>query len=153
MMTQEERVRNLLKRLRRCYRFIHARADGGRASQTGLLRELRFHGAVTQRMLRDHMQIQQSSLSELVQKMEEQALIVREVCPTDRRQIMISLTEAGIAKAKESEAASLQQSIAFMQVLSPEEQETLLQLLSKLDDNWTKLYRNPACQQEKEKKE
>ena len=54
-MTQEERVGSLIQKLRRCYRFIHNHADGGKWSQARALRQLRFHGEMTQRMLQEHM--------------------------------------------------------------------------------------------------
>lgn len=139
-MTQVERAQNIMKRLRRCYRFLHFRADGGKASQRTLMRELRFHGAMTQRMLQEHVGIQQSSLSELVKKLEEQGLINREVCQEDRRQIMISLTEKGYSVCQEVEAINLQRNVEFLSVLSEQEQEAFLEILAKLDENWRQKY-------------
>ena len=140
-MTQEERVRELIRKLRRCFRFIHHRSDGGRCSQIQVLRELRYHGDMTQRRLREHMNIQQSSLSEIVKKMEEQRLIQRSVCDTDRRQMQIGLSEQGRRLLEKSDAVDLQQNMVYMQVLTAEEQQTLLELLTKLDQGWTELYR------------
>ena len=139
-MTQEERVGSLIQKLRRCYRFIHNHADGGKWSQARALRQLRFHGEMTQRMLQEHMSIQQSSLSELMKKMEEQGLITRTCCPTDRRQVMIGLTDEGRALLTASEEADLQQNIHYLQVLTAEEQQTLLALLTKLDEGWSAMY-------------
>lgn len=144
-MTQEERVRDLIHKLRRCFRFIHSHADGGKGSQSRVLRELRFHGDVTQRQLREHMNLQQSSLSELVKKMEEQGLIQRSPCPSDRRQILIGLTDAGHDLLAKSEAADLQKNITYLQVLTEDEQQTLLDLLTKLDTHWSALYPRKAC--------
>ena len=139
-MTQEERVDALIRKLRRCYRFIHNHADGGKWSQARALRQLRYHGEMTQRMLQEHMSIQQSSMSDLVKKLEEQQLIVRTPCPEDRRQVMISLTDSGRAQLAASEEADLQQNISYLQVLTPQEQQTLLDLLTKLDASWVALY-------------
>ena len=139
-MTQEERVGSLIQKLRRCYRFIHNHADGGKWSQARALRQLRYHGEMTQRMLQEHMSIQQSSLSDLVKKLEEQQLIDRTPCPEDRRQVVIRLTEEGRAQLAASEEADLQQNINYLQVLSPEEQQTLLDLLTKLDAGWSAIY-------------
>jgi len=139
-MTDEERVSLLMQKLRRCHRFLHQRADGGKTGQARLLRELRFHGEMTQRSLQEHMRIQQSSLSELVKKTEEQGLIERNVCPDDKRQLLVRLTEAGREQAERVHEAYLQQNIVFMQVLTEEEQLTLLALLTKLDERWTEEY-------------
>ena len=139
-MTHEERVGLLIRKLRRCFRFIHNHADGGKWSQAQVLRELRYHGDMTQRNLQEHMNIQQSSLSELVKKMEEQGLIARTPCPNDRRHVMIGLTEEGRRLLAESEEHDLHQNITYLQVLTEEEQQTLLELLSKLDAGWSALY-------------
>jgi len=148
-MTQEERVGSLIQKLRRCFRFIHHHADGGKWSQFRVLRELRFHGGMTQRTLREHMNIQQSSLSELVMKMEEQGLLARTPCPTDRRQVLIAPTEEGLRQLAVSEEADLRQNITYLQVLTEAEQQTLLELLTKLDDGWSALYPKKNCLQQK----
>ena len=139
-MTQEERVGSLIHKLRRCFRFIHHHADGSKWSQNRVLRELRFHGGMTQRCLLEHIGIRQSSLSELLTKMEAQGLILRTPCPEDRRQVQVELTEEGLRVLAESEERDLQQNITYLQVLSPEEQQTLLELLTKLDDSWSAQY-------------
>lgn len=144
-MTDEERVGELMQRLRRCFRFIHHRADGGKGSQARILRVLHRHGEMTQRHLQEHMNIQQSSLSELVKKMEDQALLQRTVCPEDRRQIMIRLTQTGKQMFEENEDADLHQNIGYLQVLTEQEQLELLALLTKLDTRWSELYSRGEC--------
>lgn len=139
-MTQEELVGSLIHKLRRCFRFIHNRADGGKWSQARVLRELRWHGGMTQRRMQEHIGIQQSSLSELLKKMEEQNLITRSPYPDDRRQVFLELTDAGRALLAAGEAADLQQNITYLQVLTPQEQQTLLDLLTKLDAGWSAMY-------------
>lgn len=147
-MTQQQRAQDIMKQLRRCHRFLHHRADGGKAGQWSLLRELRFHGAMTQRMLQEHAGIQQSSLSELVKKMEEQGMIQRQVCPEDRRQIMISLTDHGNALCAEMEERNLRRNMEYLSVLSEQEQETLLELLTRLDELWQQEY---GCSRKEER--
>jgi len=151
-MTQEERVRELIHKLRRCFRFIHHRVNGGRGSQNRVLMLIRRHEEMTQRHLQAHMDIQQSSLSELLKKMEEQDLLERTTCPDDRRQVMIRLTRNGESVVDENEAADLQQHIQYLQVLTDEEQQTLLELLSKLDQCWTEAYPCGHCRQSREGK-
>ena len=135
-MTREERAQGIMRYFRRCYRFIHFYADGGKASQWTLLRELRFHGSMTQRMLQEHVGIRQSSLSELVKKLEEQGVIRRQTCEDDRRQIIITLTEKGTALLEEAQEQNLRQQVEHLSVLTEEEQETLYVLMSKLNAHW-----------------
>lgn len=144
-MTQEERVDSLVHKLRRCFRFLHRNADGKRWSQNRVLRELRYHGDMTQKSMQEHIGIQQSSLSELLSKMEEQHLLQRTPCPTDRRHVTLSLTQEGRQLLEESEKADLRQNIVYLQVLTPQEQQTLLELLTKLDDSWTSQYPRTQC--------
>lgn len=136
-MTQEEQVRDLVYTLWRCFRFLHKHSEGGKVSQLRVLRVLRRHEEMTQRQLLDHMAIQQSTLSELLKKMEDQALIQRAPCPQDRRQVMLRLTEIGEAHLRETEARELSRNIGYLQVLSWEERQTLLDLLIKLDSCWS----------------
>ena len=126
-MTQEEQVRDLVYTLWRCFRFLHKHSEGGKVSQLRVLRVLRRHEEMTQRQLLDHMAIQQSTLSELLKKMEDQDLIQRTCCPQDRRQVILRLTEAGREQLEQMEA----------RVLSWEERQTLLELLTKLDASWS----------------
>ena len=139
-MTQEERIESLIHKLRRCFRFLHRKADGQKWSQNRVLRELRYHGDMTQKNMQEHIGIQQSSLSELLSKMEEQHLLQRTPCPTDRRQVMVGITQEGRQLLEESEKADLQQNIVYLQVLTQQEQQMLLELLTKLDDSWTSQY-------------
>lgn len=139
-MTQEERIESLILKLRRCFRFLHRKADGQKWSQNRVLRELRYHGDMTQKNMQEHIGIQQSSLSELLAKMEEQHLLQRTPCPADRRQVMVGITQEGRKLLEEIEKADLQQNIVYLQVLTQQEQQTLLDLLTKLDDSWTSQY-------------
>ena len=72
--------------------------------------------------------------------MEEQNLITRSPYPDDRRQVFLELTDAGRALLAAGEAADLQQNITYLQVLTPQEQQTLLDLLTKLDAGWSAMY-------------
>lgn len=136
-MTQEEQVRDLVYTLWRCFRFLHKHSEGGKVSQLRVLRVLRRHEEMTQRQLLDHMAIQQSTLSELLKKMEDQDLIQRTCCPQDRRQVVLRLTEAGREHLEQMEARELSRNVGYLQVLSWEERQTLLELLTKLDASWS----------------
>lgn len=149
-MTETERTSALIQHLRRCFYFIHRRADGGRTGQARVLRLVGRHEEMTQRHLQEHLEIGQSSLSDMVKKMEEQDLIQRTACEQDRRQIHIRLTERGYDLWKENEQADIIRNTEYLQVLTPEDQDTLLQLLAKLDARWSEKYprQSPHCKRE-----
>lgn len=144
-MTQEEQVRDLVYTLWRCFRFLHKHSEGGKASRLRVLRVVHRHQEMTQRQLLDHMAIQQSTLSELLKKMEEDGLLQRDPCPEDRRQVLLRLTSAGKEQLEQMEARELTRNIQYLQALSWEERETLLSLLTKLDNSWTEQYPRKDC--------
>ncbi|WP_119065602.1 MarR family winged helix-turn-helix transcriptional regulator [Aggregatilinea lenta] len=82
--------------------------------------------------LSQFLRVSRNTVSSLLNGLEEQGMIEREVHPTDRRQFLIRITPAG-------ETAVLQRAPEFagfidglFDVLTPEEQATLLALLDKL---------------------
>lgn len=151
-MTQSELAGELIHRLRRCFHFVHRMADGGRVSQARVLRLVGFHKEITQRHLQEHLEIGQSSLSELVKKMEDQGLLERSTCENDRRQIMIRLTDTGSSLLEENRQADLVRNTEYLQVLTAEEQTALLNLLTTLDKRWSERYPRPHCGKQEEQK-
>ncbi|HML22429.1 MAG TPA: MarR family transcriptional regulator [Aggregatilinea sp.] len=82
--------------------------------------------------LSQFLRVSRNTVSSLLNGLEEQGLIERRVHPTDRRQFLISITPEG-------ETAVLQRAPEFsgfidslFDVLTPDEQDTLLALLDKL---------------------
>ena len=111
--------------LQRCVFLLH---HGGSASGQGrVLRLLSRAESMPQQELLMHLHIQPGSLSELIGKLEAKGLILRERDEQDRRKATIRITEAGRAAAQESQAGE-----DPFAVLTPEEQETLRALLTKL---------------------
>ena len=136
-MKDSEQALEILHQLRCCGRYLHYHWGSGKASQGRALRILADHGEMTQRQLQDEMDIQQGSLSELVKKLEDQALITRTCAPEDRRQLVIHITGAGQAQNQVHHQRRLQESLELLDPLSGEEQEQLSGLLTKLLDSWT----------------
>ena len=136
-MKDSERALKIVHHLRGCGRYLHYRWGSGKASQARALRILENSGEMTQRQLRDEMGIKQSSLSELVKKLEDQALITRDSIPEDHRQLLIRITEAGRERTRENRQNRQKESIELLAALSDEEQEQLAGLLTKLLDSWT----------------
>lgn len=90
------------------------------------------HTGVSPSELSQFLRVSRNTVSSLLNGLEEQGMIEREMHPTDRRQFVIRITPIG-------EAAVLQRAPEFAEfinslfdVLTPEEQTALLGLLDKL---------------------
>lgn len=103
-----------------------------KSGQARILALLAQRGALTQRQLLALAGIRSSSLSELLGKLTAAGLVQREVCPTDHRTTVVSLTAQGKQKAARNQAAD---SPDPFQALSPQEQQLLLSLLEKLNQS------------------
>lgn len=82
--------------------------------------------SISERML-DKM----SNASRLVEKLRQKGLVVRTNCEVDRRQVDVSLTPKGL-ELLELANHSVKEAFEAFRILSPQESETLNQLLDKL---------------------
>lgn len=125
----------LLNTMELCGHFLYHRR-GGKRGQTKILRILSERGEMTQKEIQDILDIKSGSLSEIVRKMESDGLIERNKHASDKRNIIIRITEKGIDTASGNiERLKAQEKVLF-DVLSEEEQQQLLFLLSKLLAGW-----------------
>lgn len=76
--------------------------------------------------------INASSTSEVVGKLEEDGYLVRESDETDKRAVLLKLTEAGAARAAEIRAEREANLDRFFSKLTDEEKQTMSDLLEKL---------------------
>ena len=76
--------------------------------------------------------IRPQSLSELIMKLERDGLLLRSKNPEDRRETLVSLTEAGRQRAAEFEQQRRRREEDFLAPLTAEERSTLTGLLRKL---------------------
>lgn len=125
----------LTRLLRFCGKTLH-HGMGGRVSQQRILAILYRHEVMPQRKLMDIIGIQSGSMSEILGKVEEQGLLIREKNSQDRRNIDIRLTPEGIAEAEKvfRERAELERHL--FETLTEEEKFQLLALLEKVKDFW-----------------
>ncbi len=113
----------------RCAHYL--RHSGGEAdSQTRVLRLLEQRHGISQRVLQEWLGVQPGSLSELVNKLEDKGLLVRQRDVTDKRRVTLFLTEAGMAAAHRVPDPGERD--ARFSALTEEERETLRALLNKL---------------------
>lgn len=135
-MERDGKKWEVLHQLRRCGHFLHHMMGDGKASQSRVLNILAHHETITQCQLQELMGIRQSSMSELVQKLEEQSLIARVRSDDDRRQILITLTDAGREALRVNDEKQSAHAQELLSPLTEEEREQLSFLLGKLLSDW-----------------
>lgn len=131
--------RRLLMQLEICGHFLHHRGGGGHG-QARILRILREQGQLAQKQLQEMLGIQSGSMSELVGKLEGAGLILRERCESDRRQVLLSISEAGKRFIEEREQKRRAEDKQLFLALSHEEQQELSALLDRLIAAWRTQY-------------
>lgn len=118
---------------------------GGLSGKQHVLKTLLLQGEMTQRELLELLHTSSASLSEVLGKLEREGLVERGRSEADKRQLEVSLTEAG----KEAAAGMVREEKEFekksLDVLSQEEKVELLNRLDVIFDHWREL--------EKQKKE
>lgn len=112
----------------RCSRILQCRM-GARASRQRILTLLEQRGEMTQREIQEALGIQAGSLSELASRLEERGFLTRERDETDKRRIVLRLTERGREAAGQS--ARIGDAELFC-ALSAEEREQLRAMLQKI---------------------
>lgn len=132
-MTLHEKLR---VQLIRCGQKLSSGHDK-RQTQGRILKILYHHGSMTQKTLQDKLDIQPGSMSEIAAKLEHKGLLYRKKDPMDKRQILLTLTDAGRVDVEQfHKQRSLQHTQGF-DALTQEEQQQLSQLLGKLLESWS----------------
>lgn len=126
-MATDNRV--LLRLLHQCaHRLSASEKYRGQGRILNLLRE---NGPMTQRELIECTGRRSATLSEQLEKMEKTGYLTRRKNEQDRRNVDVTLTEAGQAAALEARAERDRRASVF-EGLSPKEREGLEQILEKL---------------------
>ncbi|MBM6816286.1 MarR family transcriptional regulator [Olsenella uli] len=113
---------------------------GGRNGKQHILIELHAHdGQMTQRDLQEASCITSASLSEVIAKLEAEGLVTRERSETDRRQLTVTLTEEGSARAREVIRTRAEFERAAFDCLSPEETARLASTLDRVAARWMEI--------------
>jgi DNA-binding MarR family transcriptional regulator len=111
----------------RLSRRMRSQAGSLSATQLAALGAVSRHAALTPGELAEHEKVQPPSMTRVIAALEERGLLTRSPHPTDRRQVILSVTEEGEKLLKEErrrKEAWLAQRLAE---LTPEEQEILRQ--------------------------
>jgi DNA-binding MarR family transcriptional regulator len=117
-------LREAISRLNR--RLRQARPVGELTqNQISVLTSLELAGALTPRELADAERVQPPTMTKVLAKLEERGLIQRSPHPTDRRQVILSATEAGREELAIQGRAKNEWLTRMLAQLSPAERETL----------------------------
>ncbi len=146
-LTRREQLYDLMEY---ATRFIHHYLGRGKG-QGRILYLLNRDGAMTQQELQSMLHIQSSSTSEILTKLETAGFITRQRDETDKRRCIVAITQAGIDDLTEHEAARRERRARLYDCLTPEEEDELVRILTKLRASWDALPpRHPRCQRKNE---
>lgn len=93
--------------------------------QFGVLTTLHKHGAMSPGALADHENVRPPSMTRTVNTLAEHGLVTKLEHPTDKRQVVVELSEAGHAEVRETRRRRDQWLTKRLQELTPEERDTL----------------------------
>ncbi len=130
---------DLLRLLEKTGHFLYHRR-GGKPGQGRILRLLASREEMTQKELQDSLEIQAGSMSEIIAKLECKGLITKEKKESDKRSVVLRITEEGLRllEAREQERKRVEEE-TFVD-LDEEEREDLQRILGKLLASWEKNY-------------
>lgn len=86
-----------------------------------------------QNQIAGEMKVNASTLSEMLNRLEEDGMIVRTPDSTDKRATLLTLTDKGVARAEEIKTAVRTMFSHQFSALSEEEKKTLIALLDKIN--------------------
>ncbi|MCD7813126.1 MAG: MarR family transcriptional regulator [Lachnospiraceae bacterium] len=118
-------------RLHQCGHYLYHHTAGPR--QMTVLQLLQKNGPMSQQDIQEMLDIQAGSVSELISKLESKGFLVRQRDETDRRKVVISLTDRGKALEIKPQEEILSRRYSSLDEI---QQEQLLELLERLLDNW-----------------
>lgn len=96
------------------------------------------------KMLAEQLQLSPGTVSEAVEKLVQKQVLVREVCPTDRRSVYIRVSDQGMETINLGIAQIQEDEKILRGSLSEEEMQTLFQLLSRVEKNIADLVKKNA---------
>lgn len=126
---------DLLKLLNDCEYYMHYRRPAHRGRLT-VLHSLDEEGPLTQSELMGKMDVKAGSMSELLRKMEEDGLIQRKRGEKDKRQVYVTITDAGREKMFHIEEVRKEKAKETFEALNSDEKKKLYVLLEKLLNDW-----------------
>lgn len=121
--------------LHKCGRML-SHHSGGKQSQKRILSILNKRGNMTQRELQEILEIQSGSLSEILGKIEQDNLIIRQQNQDDKRNIDLILTDEGNVIAQQNQEEKRNKTKRLFSCLEEEEKQQLIHSLHKVLHAW-----------------
>ena len=140
MVTNEMLLKTLIRACAHLRRNPEQKPDGtGRMTLKArgfgsILDVLTRRDGMTQAEIASMLDMRQQSVSEALEKLEQNGYIRREQSPENRRKVLIYVTEEGRAMQKELKARREQMADAYFSCLSEQEKDALYIILSKLNE-------------------
>ena len=131
-MTSQEKLRMLLIRCGQKLSSNHSKHQ----TQGRVLKILYHQGPLTQKVLQEKLGIQPGSMSEISAKLERKGFLVREKEPSDKRKILLTLTETGREDVEQYQRQAAKKHCSYFNALTIDEQQQLSRLLEKLLAEW-----------------
>jgi len=94
-------------------------------TQMGALATLEHHGAMTPGELADHEKVQPPSMTRVIAVLEQHSLVTRAAHPKDKRQVMLTVTDAGRDLVRQSRRVREAWLAKRLRELTPEERAKL----------------------------
>jgi len=94
-------------------------------TQMGALATLEHHGAMTPGELADHEKVQPPSMTRVIAVLEQHNLVTRAAHPKDKRQVMLTVTDAGRDLVRQSRRVREAWLAQRLRELTPEERAKL----------------------------
>lgn len=117
--------------LRHCGKFLYYHSNPG--MQQGMVLQMLRDGPMTQKQIQERLGTRPGSVSELISKLESKHLLQRQRSETDRRTVLLTLTEKG---GEISRLHTEYPATELYAALTQPEREILAQLLHKLLSDW-----------------
>ncbi len=103
--------------------------------QLRFLATVNEYNSVSQKTLQEEFCVKASSISAVTTKLEAEGFLIRDRDEKDKRNLIVTITKKGKELVENNYNIQKQLSKEFFDVLSNEEQEELLKLLRKLNEN------------------
>ncbi|MEE3488935.1 MAG: MarR family transcriptional regulator [Bulleidia sp.] len=125
----------LLRLISKTGHRLHA-IRGARPGQERILHMIGRSGEMTQKQLIGRMQLSQGTVSEMIQKLESRGLVEKKTDSSDKRRILLTLTEKGKKEEKTLRDRNDAEDAHVLDCLNEEEKDQLADMLKRILESW-----------------
>lgn len=125
----------LLRLISKTGHRLHA-IRGARPGQERILHMISHTGEMTQKQLIQRLQLSQGTVSEMIQKLESRGLVEKKTDSSDKRRILLTLTEEGEKEEQALRDQNDADDAHALECLSEEEKNSLADMLTRILESW-----------------